>query len=199
MHKVDAKQSKMVQEMGCRPPTTWHLLDPTVNEAFLQLQCITKWETHKRSCFTYYTSHIAPSYKSIFFSKRSSHTHPCLFEKHPSTFWRQSVLVPTLSVVRQGIGELMVSPFVYAHYAPWKSKRQSITYFLIARLSTTFELVFHTSSMIHTPSTCCHMNSLHSNIHHKSACALQDPHHPTTNLVRSFCWSHRLYSALRGR
>lgn len=58
-------------------------LDPTINEAFLQRQCITKWEAHGGSRFIHYTTHIAPGYKAIFFSERSSRTHPYLLETIP--------------------------------------------------------------------------------------------------------------------
>ena len=69
-------------------------LDPMVNEAFLQCQCLTKWETIGGSRFTHYTTHIAPNYKSIFFSKRGSRTHPYMLEPIPLS------AVRTLAAIR---------------------------------------------------------------------------------------------------
>ena len=58
-------------------------MDPMVNEAFLQRQCIKKWETHGGSRFTHYTSHIAPDFKPTFFSERGSRTHPYMLKPIP--------------------------------------------------------------------------------------------------------------------
>ncbi|MCO5561969.1 hypothetical protein L7F22_015595 [Adiantum nelumboides] len=57
--------------------------DPNVNEAFLQRQCITAWETLGGSRFIHYTTHVAPNYKAIFFSERGSRTHPYMLEPIP--------------------------------------------------------------------------------------------------------------------
>ena len=57
--------------------------DPTVNEASLQRQCITKWESEGRSRFTHYTTHIATNYKTLFFSKRTHRTQPYITEPIP--------------------------------------------------------------------------------------------------------------------
>ncbi|MCO5601339.1 hypothetical protein L7F22_055459 [Adiantum nelumboides] len=57
--------------------------DTNVNEAFLQRQCITAWEPLGGSRFIHYTTHVAPNYKAIFFSKRGSHTHPYMLAPIP--------------------------------------------------------------------------------------------------------------------
>ncbi|MCO5556272.1 hypothetical protein L7F22_009818 [Adiantum nelumboides] len=57
--------------------------DPNVNEAFLQRQCITAWETLGGSRFIHYTTHVVPNYKVIFFSERGSRTHPYMLEPIP--------------------------------------------------------------------------------------------------------------------
>ena len=44
-------------------------LDSSVNETFLQRQCIMTWEKCGGSRFTRYTKHVAPNYKTIFFGK----------------------------------------------------------------------------------------------------------------------------------
>ena len=45
-------------------------LDSSVNEAFLQCQCIMTWDKGGGLHFTYYTTHVAPDYKTIFFTER---------------------------------------------------------------------------------------------------------------------------------
>ena len=44
-------------------------LDSSINEVFLQRQCIITWEKCGGSRFTHYTTHVAPNYKTIFFGK----------------------------------------------------------------------------------------------------------------------------------
>ena len=50
-------------------------LDSSVNEAFLQRQCIMKWDKCGGSRVTHYTTHVVPNYKTIFFTERGNHTH----------------------------------------------------------------------------------------------------------------------------
>ena len=58
-------------------------IDPQVNEAFLQRQCITAWEESGGSRFTHYTTQIAPNYKTMFFAERGNRTHPYMLEPIP--------------------------------------------------------------------------------------------------------------------
>ena len=55
-------------------------LDSSVNEAFLQRQCIMTWEKCGGSRLTHYTTHVAPNYKTIFFTKRGNRTHQYMLE-----------------------------------------------------------------------------------------------------------------------
>ena len=55
----------------------------SVNEAFLQLQCIMTWEKCGGSHFTHYTTHVAPNYKTIFFAERGNHTHRYMLDTIP--------------------------------------------------------------------------------------------------------------------
>ena len=57
--------------------------DKTVNEAFLQRQCIMAWEGCGGSRFMHYATHVAPNYKSIFFSQRGERTHSYMLEPIP--------------------------------------------------------------------------------------------------------------------
>ena len=58
-------------------------LDSSVNEAFLQWQCIMTWEKCGGSRFTHYTTHVAPNYKTIFFAERGNRTHRYMLEPIP--------------------------------------------------------------------------------------------------------------------
>ena len=58
-------------------------LDSSVNEAFLQRQCIMTWEKCGRSRFTHYTTHVAPHYKTIFFAERGNCTRRYMLELIP--------------------------------------------------------------------------------------------------------------------
>ena len=58
-------------------------LDSSVNEAFLQRQCIMRWDKCGGSRFTHYTTHVAPNYKSIFFAERGNRTHRYMLEPIP--------------------------------------------------------------------------------------------------------------------
>ena len=44
-------------------------------KAFLQRECIMTWNTCGGSCFTHYTTHVAPNYKTIFFTEQGNCTH----------------------------------------------------------------------------------------------------------------------------
>ena len=59
-----------------------HLLHDAslVNEAFLQRQCIMRWDKCGGSRFTHYTTRVAPNYKSIFFAERENRTHQHMLE-----------------------------------------------------------------------------------------------------------------------
>ena len=57
--------------------------DIMVNEAFLQRQCLTKWEDEGGSRWTHYTTHIAPNYKNLFFLERNHRTQPYILEPIP--------------------------------------------------------------------------------------------------------------------
>ena len=46
----------------------------SINEAFLQHQRIITWDKCGGSCFTHYTTHVALSYKTIFFVKLENRT-----------------------------------------------------------------------------------------------------------------------------
>ena len=43
-------------------------LNSSINEAFLQCQCIMTWDKCGGSRFTHYTTHVASNYKTIFFA-----------------------------------------------------------------------------------------------------------------------------------
>ena len=58
-------------------------LDSSINEAFLQRQCIMTWEKCGGSRFTHYTINVAPNYKTIFFAERGSRTHRYMLEPIP--------------------------------------------------------------------------------------------------------------------
>ena len=58
-------------------------LDSSVNEAFLQRQCIMTWEKCGGSRFTHYTTHVAPNYKTIFFTERGNRMHRYMLEPIP--------------------------------------------------------------------------------------------------------------------
>ena len=58
-------------------------LDSSVNEAFLQHQCIMTWDKWGGSHFTHYTTNVAPNYKTIFFVEWGSHTHRYMLEPIP--------------------------------------------------------------------------------------------------------------------
>ena len=47
-------------------------LDSSINEAFLQRQCIMTWDTCGGSPFTHYTTHVALNYKTTFFVERGN-------------------------------------------------------------------------------------------------------------------------------
>ena len=56
-------------------------LDSLVNEGpFLQPHCILTWNKCRGSCFTHYTTHVAPNYKTIFFAEQGNHTHRYMLE-----------------------------------------------------------------------------------------------------------------------
>ena len=57
--------------------------DSSINEAFLQHQCIITWDKCGGSRFTHYTTHVAPNYKSIFFTERGNRTHRYMLESIP--------------------------------------------------------------------------------------------------------------------
>ena len=53
-------------------------LDSSVNEFFLQFQCIMTWKNVEA-----HTSHITqvePNYKTIFFTEQGNRTHQCMLE-----------------------------------------------------------------------------------------------------------------------
>ena len=53
--------------------------DPSVNEHFLQYQCIKAWERCGTSHFRIYITCVAPNYKTIFFSERATAlNHTCM-------------------------------------------------------------------------------------------------------------------------
>ena len=58
-------------------------LDSSVNEAFLQRQCIMTWDKCGGSRFTHYTTNVASNYKTIFFAERGSRTHRYMLELIP--------------------------------------------------------------------------------------------------------------------
>ena len=63
-------------------------LDSFVNEAFLQCECIIKWDKCGCSRFTHYTTHVAPNDKTIFFTERGNRTHRYVLESIPlSAIW----------------------------------------------------------------------------------------------------------------
>ena len=58
-------------------------LDSFLNEAFLQYQCIMRWDKCGGSRFTQYTTPIAPNYKTMFFAEWGNHTHRYMLEPIP--------------------------------------------------------------------------------------------------------------------
>ena len=58
-------------------------IDTSVNEAFLQRQCITAWEEVGGSRLLHYISCIAPNYKTLFFSERGNRPQAYLLEPIP--------------------------------------------------------------------------------------------------------------------
>ena len=51
-------------------------IDSSMNEAFLQHQCIMTWGKCGGLGFTYYTTHVTPHYKTILFMERGHRIEP---------------------------------------------------------------------------------------------------------------------------
>ena len=58
-------------------------LDSSINDAFLQCQCVMTWDKCGGSHFTHYTTDVAPNYNAIFFADQGNHTHRYMLEPIP--------------------------------------------------------------------------------------------------------------------
>ena len=61
---AQAKYKKVIDRYRLDSPPEIHYtsLDSSINEAFLQHQCIMTWDKCGGSHFTHYTTHVAPNY-----------------------------------------------------------------------------------------------------------------------------------------
>ena len=87
-------------------------LDSSMNEAFLQHQCIITWDKCGGSRFTHYATRVAPNYKTIFFGKRGTHKHRYILEPIPLSVIRTIASMWLSSVhalrVRRGVGAQVI-------------------------------------------------------------------------------------------
>ena len=126
---------------------------------------IMTWDKCGDSCFTHYTTHFAPNYKTIFFTEWGNCTH-----------WY--MLQPiTLSTIRT-IASMRLSShalghrwwvFDYARFAQNKFEIMSITLRYNALPMIIFDDAFHTSST--KPNPCMnlsHNHNVHSRLQHSS-------------------------------
>ena len=142
-------------------------LDSSVNDVFLQRQCIITWEKCGGSRFTNYTINVAPNYKTIFFAKRGSRTHRYMLEPIPP-------FEPLLSCdlarmhwdVRRDVGAQVMRVADYAQFALNKFESQSITLWYNAPPLTIFDHAFHISLEPNPCTNFSHNHNVHSQLQH---------------------------------
>ena len=87
---MDAKYVKMVWKWDAT--ICFASLDPFVNEAFLQHQCIMTWKKFRGWRFTHYSTTVARNHKATFFTERGNCT--CWYMLEPILLLPSEPLLP---------------------------------------------------------------------------------------------------------
>ena len=138
-------------------------LDSSINEAFLQLQCIMTWGKCGDSRFIHYTTHVTPNYKTIFFTEHENYINWYILLASIRPIASMQLSSYALRCERGHWGTNGVVN--YAHIALNKFKSLSITLWHNALPLIIFDHAFHTSSTKPNPCTnFSHNHNVHSRL-----------------------------------
>ena len=108
-------------------------LDSSINEAFLQCQCVLTRDKCGGSRFTHYTIDVSPNYKTIFCAEQGNPTHQYMLESVPLSAMTKAICIGGIWIAAPLFLRSCCQPILYSSCSSLGSVSPNSAHWIISR------------------------------------------------------------------